>query len=72
MCVHKMFEDAGLPQEMDLRGPGRETRAELGVREAGRSQCNPAVLVFAHCWIDCSTHVAVELHGVGAAWNFMA
>ena len=41
-----MFEDAGLPQEMDLRESGRETRAELGVKGAGRSQCNPAVLVY--------------------------
>jgi len=42
MCVHKMFEDAGLPQEMDLREPGRETRAELGVKGGWQESMQPS------------------------------
>ena len=42
MCVHKMLEDVGLPQEMDLREPGRETRAELGVKGGWQESMQPS------------------------------
>ena len=42
LCVHKMFEDAGLPQEMDLRESGRETHAELGVKGGWQESMQPS------------------------------
>ena len=41
-----MFEDAGLPQEIDLRESGGRLVLSLVYKGAGRSQCNPAVLAY--------------------------
>ena len=41
LCVHKMFADAGLPQEIDLRESGRETCVEPGVKGGWHEQCQP-------------------------------